>query len=115
MGAQNLAAQNLKDSDRSDRERHRRSQLEELTKDQLIDLVISIERKRRAPQDLCDETGYQVSSSIDLSDPKTEILSAIKNRGYTDDGSLNWPNAKVLYKRNKGYTDDKSIFYQKIM
>jgi hypothetical protein len=39
------------------------------------------------------------------------ILTVVRNPGYSNHGTLKWPDGSVFMKRNSGYNNDKELYY----
>ncbi len=50
-------------------------------------------------------------SPDEASQESSLVVDVVSNSGYTDDGSLRWPNGKTMFLRNDGYVDDESVFW----
>lgn len=86
--------------------KHTRTELEAMTKADLIDLVMDLETRLENTHPYRDCRTYNP-----LNDETGNVLSRVNNSGYANDGTLKWPNDKIFMKRNAGYANDRTLYY----
>ncbi len=80
-------------------------ELQAFSPKELVDLILHLQSKSQNPNaGLC-------KSFKPLDGEGSNVFSKVNNPGYTDHGSLKWPNGQIFMRRNSGSTNDFSFYY----
>lgn len=78
-----------------------REQLQQLSKEELIGIVLYLQGNSNGK---CQK--------YSLENPKVgSVIIRVNHPGFSDDGTLKWPNGKVFLLRNAGFTNDRTLYY----
>jgi len=80
--------------------RHTRSELESMSKPELVRLALDLEKKLYGDDDFLDCISYR---------PLQDEAGVLMQKDYQ--GSLKWPNGNKFLYRWKGYNRDKELYY----
>lgn len=78
-----------------------REQLQQMSKEELIGIVLYLQGGTNSNCERYELDGTQASS----------LMVRVSHPGYSDDGSLKWPNGKTFLLRNPGYNTDRTLYY----
>lgn len=94
----------------ADSERHTREQLESFHKADLVNLVLRLEEQLFGSTPNPGD-GRQCRTYNPLAGEYGQILAPLMHEGYSDHGTLRWPNGVDFMTRHRNYSDDFNLSY----
>lgn len=79
-----------------------RRELEQKSKSELIDIILRLQG---------GGSGGGCKTFDPLAGETGTLFRLVQNPGYSNDGTLKWPNGEVFLVRNRGYNNDQTLGY----
>jgi hypothetical protein len=86
-----------------------RQELEKLSKDTLVEIILDLQDA--GPGGGGRPQPKQCSTYLPEKNEKGSILNPLNNPGYTNHGTIKYPNGQTFMLRNSGYTNDYTFYY----
>jgi hypothetical protein len=90
--------------------RYTRSELENFSAAKLVEIVLELQ-ERLFDGDDHGRNRLQCTTFNPNKGESGKLITKFKNPGYSNDGTLRWPDGSTFLRMNPGYTDHKNMYY----